>query len=694
MKKKYSKLLKGSLVLPFIFLISSCSSNQDIANNNNGSSNSKSNSNVSVESGDNEVVTSVNEDVNNQDFTITTSDGEVSVSDNVYLITSGGTYTLSGTLNGEIRVMVNKANSESSYDVLLELNGLTLTNSETSPITILESSDSSISYNVEISAKKDTTNIIKDLREEESDYKAAIYSLVDLKLKGKGVLYVSSSNNGGVYTKDDLEIKNLTLTVNSKDDALQGNDSVSIESGLLTIISTGKDGIKTTNSGVSSKGNQKGIVNISGGTITIYSCQDGIDCAYDVLVSSTADIEIYTSNYSKYSGEVVSSDSKTLYLRSKESNYHYAAYFYNSDGTYKFVEATSIQTSYQRGNSYTYYELGIPSGYSNVKYYCFSSSQSVNVDNYVAVSEGLTINEAYNLVTLSRSSQTLSISYSTYQTQTQSGGFGSFGPGAMNQGNTEKSEYSAKGIKAANQIEITGGDLLIQSYDDGIHSNSDQIIESTNQNGLGNINISGGTINIYSKDDGLHADSNLVISDLANINISEAYEGIEANQIYFNGGTTKVYAKDDAVNAAKCGKSVTPCIYVKDGAFVDLDCMSGDTDTMDSNGNISITGGVVVLKNRSSQSTSMTGGTIDLDGTFSIIGGILISFGTWCNEVNQTATYQSSSQVSKGTYQVKDSSGNLILETTLDTTYQGYRIISKLTGSYTLYKDLTKLTTF
>ena len=33
-----------------------------------------------------------------------------------------------------------------------------------------------------------------------------VYSLVDLKLKGKGILYVSSSYNG-IHTKDDLEIR-------------------------------------------------------------------------------------------------------------------------------------------------------------------------------------------------------------------------------------------------------------------------------------------------------------------------------------------------------------------------------------------------------------------------------------------------------------------------------------------------------
>jgi hypothetical protein len=314
----------------------------------------------------------------------------------------------------------------------------------------------------------------------------------------------------------------------------------------------------------------------------------------------------------------------------------------------------------------------------------FNSSSSNSLTEYVAKSDGGLINTSYDMVTLSKSGSSLSYSYSTYSTNTQGGGMGSFGPGAMNGGNTEKSEYSAKGIKADNEIHITGGDIHIYAYDDGLHANNENGIESTSSNGSGSIYISSGSVTIYASDDGIHADNKIEISGDAYINITYSWEGIEGNQIVFDGGTTYVYGKDDAVNAAKSGVTTTPAIYIKSG-YIDLDSESGDTDTLDSNGNIYITGGVVVLKNRQSGATSMTGGTIDLDGTFSMTGGILMSFGTWCNEVNMTATKSSTSTVSSGTYTIKDSSGNTVCQTNLSKNYTGYRLFNKTSDSYTIY---------
>ena len=72
-----------------------------------------------------------------------------------------------------------------------------------------------------------------------------MYSECDLALQGKGTLKIRSVNNNGVHSKDDLEVKNLALQVECKDNALKGNDGVTVESGTLTLIATLGDGIKT-----------------------------------------------------------------------------------------------------------------------------------------------------------------------------------------------------------------------------------------------------------------------------------------------------------------------------------------------------------------------------------------------------------------------------------------------------------------
>ncbi|MCD8348071.1 MAG: carbohydrate-binding domain-containing protein [Lachnospiraceae bacterium] len=94
---------------------------------------------------------------------------------------------------------------------------------------------------------------------------------------------------------------------------------------------------------------------------------------------------------------------------------------------------------------------------------------------------------------------------------------------------------SMKGIKAGSEMQITGGTILVDSYDDSIHSN-------------GTITILDGSITVSSGDDGVHADTELTISD-GTIVVSQSYEGLEGNQIRIEGGNIQVTATDDGINA-------------------------------------------------------------------------------------------------------------------------------------------------
>lgn len=95
---------------------------------------------------------------------------------------------------------------------------------------------------------------------------------------------------------------------------------------------------------------------------------------------------------------------------------------------------------------------------------------------------------------------------------------------------------SAKGLKAAAGITITGGEFTINSADDGIHSNN-------------SITINGGTFRIASGDDGMHADTALMING-GEIDITESYEGLESAVITINNGEIRIIASDDGINAS------------------------------------------------------------------------------------------------------------------------------------------------
>ena len=212
------------------------------------------------------------------DFVITTEDGTYTQSGVIYTITKAGTYNLSGKLTGQV---VIDAGDED--EVVLELNNTSITYSKDSPIKALNASK------VEISALKDTGNTISDTRSAkttdiESQGEGAIYSDVDLKLKGSGTLVVNANYNNGVHTSKDLTIQKETLRVTAYNNALRGKNSVTIESGYLVLEAKTGNGIKTIASDTTSKGKQKGTVTINGGNIYIDSLHDAIDASYNVVV--------------------------------------------------------------------------------------------------------------------------------------------------------------------------------------------------------------------------------------------------------------------------------------------------------------------------------------------------------------------------------------------------------------------------
>lgn len=226
-------------------------------------------------------------------------------------VSADSIYAISGTFEGNIVI-----DTGDSYKFELEMHGFTLICDYTSPITVLSGDE------VDLKAKKDYDNFIYDNREavdgaDQTQKAAAVYSEVDLEISGKGKLIVNSKNNNGIHTKDDLQVKNLTLRVICMDNALRGNDSVEITNAYTTLIAFKGDCVKTTNSHISSKtGNQKGTVYIAGGTHRLSSACDGIDSSFDVVIENSTEsatvLDIFTNKYSEFSGDVAFTSAKGI----------------------------------------------------------------------------------------------------------------------------------------------------------------------------------------------------------------------------------------------------------------------------------------------------------------------------------------------------------------------------------------------
>ena len=581
----------------------------------------------------------------------------------IYFITedtlSNGTYDATAdeytfSLSGSYKQLYVNAPDKT---IVVELNGVNIENGTNSPIYVADSGD------IEISAKKSTTNAIKDTRplftEEDDQGKGAIYvANGDLKLKGTGTLNITSTYYNGIHCKDDVKIQKQTLNVTAPNHGIRGNDSVTVTSGTIN-ITCGGDGLHSENSDISSKGNQKGNVTINGGTLTINSWSDAIQAAYNAVIEETDStvpiaITAKTNKYSSYSGDTVETSASSFYLKMSSSVYSSGSYTYAAlingnwyKANYKGTQSSGGGGRPGGGGSSTYYiyEIEKPSSATSFTLYRFQGSNvtSFSTESYNAVSDAKAFNGAYDMVTIS----------------SVSGGkinFGSWGNYAS--GNTNGADVSAKGIKAENEIYIKSGTINIQAYDDAIHANNDGLIEN-GETPLGNVHISGGTLTLNASDDGIHADGVLNISG-GNTKIETAYEGLEGNVINVSGGETFVYATDDGVNATKGSSS--PAINVS-GGYLDVEVPSnGDTDGIDSNGTYKQTGGVVITKGPGSASGSGGGGAfaLDTDGAVTISSGTLIVFGgieQKSPSTSLTKTLCSSTTVKAGSHTVSFSGG-------------------------------------
>lgn len=214
----------------------------------------------------------------------TDSPEKISEKDSVFTITGEGEFIFSGR-SDEARIVVDAEDAE----VTITLNGVDITSGEDSVIYVEDAAE------VTIKAQNSTVNTLTDARPERSSDSdetgaACIYSKDDLKLQGKGTLIVIGNYNNGIHSKNDIKIKNLKLEVTAANNAIKGNDSITVESGTIKLVAKDGDGLKTKNNDVSAKGKQRGLIKIEGGVLDIYADSDCIKAAYDVVIAPEAEV--------------------------------------------------------------------------------------------------------------------------------------------------------------------------------------------------------------------------------------------------------------------------------------------------------------------------------------------------------------------------------------------------------------------
>lgn len=213
----------------------------------------------------------------------------VSIDGSTLTITSGGSYSISGTLK-DGQIVVDCSDSDK---VNIILNGVDVSCSSTSPIyinnadktiiTLADSSDNTITDSRNAKTDDDTDKDISG---------SAIYSKDDLTINGNGNLTVTGNYNNGIVCKNDLKLSGGNITVKALNNGIKGSDSVTIKNDVSIDISCDGDGIKTDYDTTSNK--DKGYIHIESGNITIKSIGDCLKAdTYITIDNGTFDL---TSN--------------------------------------------------------------------------------------------------------------------------------------------------------------------------------------------------------------------------------------------------------------------------------------------------------------------------------------------------------------------------------------------------------------
>ena len=376
-------------------------------------------------------------------------------------------FTLSGEYYGSLEFALGNGTA-----VTIELSGVKIASDDDCPLYI-SGGDA-----VDISAKKGTENCIFDYRKTAIEKKAAVFARCDLKLKGAGALTVTSNSYNGIHGKDDVTIQKLTLNVDSYDDALKGNDEVKIKSGEVNLISRYADGIKTSSTALSGKGNQKGNVIIEDGIVTVHAAYDAIDAACSVAIAGGV-INLVTAKYSEYT------DASAVYVKTQ----NVSAYAFGGPGggfpgggfnPGPGQEGNPEKTDYSCKGIKAGNEITILGGEITVK----SLDDAIHANDDNALESGAT---PTGNVTISGGTLTL------YSDTDAIHGDGK----VLVSNGTINVTHAYEGIEGAT-VEISGGKTSIISIDDGING--------ANTSGYG-IVVSGGELYVYAGGDGLDSNS-------------------------------------------------------------------------------------------------------------------------------------------------------------------------------------------
>ncbi len=604
-----------------------------------------------------------------------TGDG-VSINGDVVTITQAGSYTIKGTLS-DGQIVVDAGDEDK---IQLRLDGVSITNSQTAAISVVEADK------VFVSTIAESTLSATIVEDETSSVDAALFSKADLTLNGTAQLTVISTGNG-VTSKDDLVITSGTYVVQAGNHGLEANNSIRIAHGSF-VITAQKDGLHCEHD----EDTSLGYLYIVDGMFQITAQGDGMDASGAIEIEAGT-IDMLTGGGSALAPEVTSSQgggmgggmampgntgmsapgmNPGITLDLTSLSYEELVAMLQQTMGFMLVNITEdeIVTMLQSLQSESDELTGsILESMSEAELRTLVQDVLAGVDTSATMQmpgmeQGVQSGQGGMSQGQMTPGSTMERTAPTQEVTTERGTMtqGEMGmndrqsqmgtmPGMTGTTSEEDDTISTKGIKANGVIVMRSGTFTLDTYDDAIHSNLAVYIE-------------GGTFVIATGDDAVKADYFTSVSG-GTIGIDTCYEGLEGHIVSVSGGDIRILSLDDGINAVRSETVTTEedvSIKISGGYLYINSYYAGDG--LDSNGTIEMTGGDVLI----SSTTVTTDTALDYGVTALITGGSYIATGStsqtrqnFGTESTQGSMMVDLSTVQSGTVTLSDANGNVIV---------------------------------
>ncbi len=198
------------------------------------------------------------------------SSDNVEIAGSTVTIRKEGTYILRGSLDDGMVIV----DGDKEEKIQLVLAGVNLHSSAGAPIYVKQSDKVFLTL---ANGSENRLSGGESLADEDVD--AVIFSKEDLTINGEGALTIHSPGGHGVVSKDELTVTGGVFDITSASHGLSGKDGVGIAGGTFQ-ITAGKDGIHGENKDDASLG----YVYVQNGTFAIRTEDDGISAAANMQI--------------------------------------------------------------------------------------------------------------------------------------------------------------------------------------------------------------------------------------------------------------------------------------------------------------------------------------------------------------------------------------------------------------------------